>query len=99
MFASIGVGQSVWDHPVVRYINGILLFLKNQVGARIATSYSSTSGCLILTHMPCFAIDIIHSWVVTSEMYLTSVAGTGLPHCGTSFSPKNGSEGETLTSP
>jgi hypothetical protein len=37
MFASIGVGQSVWDHPVVRYINGILLFLKNQVGARIAT--------------------------------------------------------------
>jgi hypothetical protein len=96
MFASSGVGQSAWDHPVVGYINGILFFLKNQVGAR---HYSSTLGCLLLTHMPCFSIDFIHSWAVTSEMYLTSVEGTGSPHCGTSFSPKNGSEGETLTSP
>lgn len=31
MFASFGLGKSVWAHPIVGYINGMLLFIKNQV--------------------------------------------------------------------
>lgn len=31
MFASFNLGRSVWAHPFVGYINGILLFLKSQV--------------------------------------------------------------------
>ena len=31
MFASFGLERSVWAHPLVGYINGTLLFLKNQV--------------------------------------------------------------------
>eukprot|EP00804_Cyclotella_cryptica_P021086 CCRYP_021109-RB/>CCRYP_021109-RB protein AED:0.28 eAED:0.28 QI:426/0.75/0.6/1/0.75/0.6/5/0/486 len=32
MFASFSLRRSVWAHPIVGYINGILLFIKNQVG-------------------------------------------------------------------
>jgi TAG lipase/steryl ester hydrolase/phospholipase A2/LPA acyltransferase len=31
MFASFSLRRSVWAHPIVGYINGILLFVKNQV--------------------------------------------------------------------
>ena len=31
MFASFGLHRSVWAHPIVGYINGMLLFIKNQV--------------------------------------------------------------------
>ena len=31
MFASFSLERSVWAHPLVGYVNGILLFIKNQV--------------------------------------------------------------------
>lgn len=31
MFGSYNLERSVWAHPIVGYINGMLLFLKNQV--------------------------------------------------------------------
>ena len=31
IFASFGLEQSIWIHPLLGYTNGVVLFLKNQV--------------------------------------------------------------------
>jgi TAG lipase/steryl ester hydrolase/phospholipase A2/LPA acyltransferase len=39
MFASFSLKGSVWSHPIVGYVNGMLLFIKNQVSVQ---SYQET---------------------------------------------------------
>jgi TAG lipase/steryl ester hydrolase/phospholipase A2/LPA acyltransferase len=48
MFASFGLHRSVWANPIVGYINGMLLFIKNQVSGCISF-WDGDVWCLALT--------------------------------------------------
>ena len=44
MFASFGLERSVWAHPFVGYINGTLLFLKNQLRGYLSNIFDLFGG-------------------------------------------------------
>lgn len=44
MFASFSLDKSVWAHPLVGYINGILLFLKNQLRGYLRNVFDLVGG-------------------------------------------------------
>lgn len=44
MFASFSLERSVWAHPFVGYINGILLFLKNQLRGYLRNAFDLFGG-------------------------------------------------------
>eukprot|EP00804_Cyclotella_cryptica_P021085 CCRYP_021109-RA/>CCRYP_021109-RA protein AED:0.08 eAED:0.08 QI:537/1/1/1/1/1/6/494/833 len=44
MFASFSLRRSVWAHPIVGYINGILLFIKNQLRSYLRNVFDLCGG-------------------------------------------------------
>ena len=44
MFASFSLERSVWAHPLVGYVNGILLFLKNQLRGYLRNVFDLVGG-------------------------------------------------------
>mmetsp|Transcript_13242 Transcript_13242/g.17127 ORF Transcript_13242/g.17127 Transcript_13242/m.17127 type:complete len:328 (+) Transcript_13242:49-1032(+) len=44
MFASFSLERSVWAHPIVGYVNGILLFIKNQLRGYLSNVFDLLGG-------------------------------------------------------